>query len=121
MRLTADAREGFAHLPDVIMQPGLELGWRRRPHNVRSWRVGALVALVLALLAASDLPVVHDHEAPGLYNEECPLARLATTSPQVSASPSPGLFLPARAPEAVPPAPRAVLAPFSPAPFDPRA
>src|SRR5262245_51316112 len=104
-------------MPDLIMRPELQLGCRRRPAGVRCWRVGALVTLVLALLAASDLPVVHDHDAPGLYNEECPLARLATTSPRLSASLDPAPFLPARAPEAVAPAPRAVLAPFGPASF----
>jgi hypothetical protein len=45
-----------------------------------SWRmVGPALALVLALLA-TELPVVHAHDDGdvGLYNEECPLGRLAT-------------------------------------------
>jgi hypothetical protein len=47
---------------------------------LRSWRsVGPALALILALFA-TDLPVVHAHANghPGLYNEECPLGRLAT-------------------------------------------
>jgi hypothetical protein len=43
-----------------------------------------LVGLLLVLLALSDLPEVHNHDAPGLYNEECPLARLAASPPGVS-------------------------------------
>jgi hypothetical protein len=43
-----------------------------------------LVGLLLAVFVLSDLPEVHDHDAPGLYNEECPLARLAAPAPGVS-------------------------------------
>jgi hypothetical protein len=43
-----------------------------------------LIGLLLALLALSDLPEVHDHGASGLYNENCSLARLAAPPPGVS-------------------------------------
>ena len=93
----------------------------RRSFLDRNGRVGALVGLVLALFVVGDLPVVHDHGAPGLYNEECPLARLATTSPRASVSQDPDPFLFACTPDAVPTAPPVALAPFSPASFAPRA
>jgi hypothetical protein len=49
--------------------------------------VGALLCVLLAgVLLAVDLPVVHDHEEDGLYNQDCPLARLAAG---VSRAPSP--------------------------------
>jgi hypothetical protein len=56
-------------------------------------RAALLGFLVLAVLG-TDLPDVHVHsaETPGLYNEECPLARLAV----------PGWSLPALAREALP-------------------
>jgi hypothetical protein len=60
----------------------------------RDWRLGALVSL-LVLLVVADLPVVHDHDEPGVYNEECPLGRLATCPPGASAPdtmPAPGLL-----------------------------
>ena len=103
------------------MRPRLQLGCRRRSPWVRDRRAGALVGLILALLVVGDLPVVHDHAAPGLYNEECPLARLATTSPRASVSQDPDPFPLAYTPEAVPTAPPVVLAPFSAASFAPRA
>jgi len=103
---------------DVIIRPKLQLDCRRRAPCVRA---AALVGLILALLVVGDLPVVHDHGAPGLYNEECPLARLATTSPRASVSQDPDLFLFACTPDAVLAAPPVVLAPFSPASFAPRA
>jgi hypothetical protein len=105
----------------VIMRPRLQLGCRRRSFWRRNGRAGALVGLVLALLVVGDLPVVHDHDAPGLYNEECPLARLAITSPRASVSQDPDPFLFACTPDAVLAAPRVILAPFSPASFAPRA
>jgi hypothetical protein len=103
------------------MRPRLQLGCRRRSPWVQDRRAGALVGLILALLVVGDLPVVHDHGAPGLYNEECPLARLDTTSPRTSVSQDPDPFPLACTPEAVPTAPPVVLAPFSPASFAPRA
>jgi hypothetical protein len=38
-----------------------------------------LLGLLLVVLLGAEIPEVHDHDAstPGLYNEECPLARLA--------------------------------------------
>jgi hypothetical protein len=106
---------------DVIMRPSLQLDCRRRSPWVRNGRAAALVGLILALLVVGDLPAVHDHGGPGLYNEECPLARLATTSPRASVSRDPDLFLFACTPDAVLAAPRVILAPFSPASFAPRA
>src|SRR5262249_43511334 len=97
---------------------------RCRPGEMNSQArrtVGAMLGLVLALLVVGDLPVVHDHAASGLYNDECPLARLATASPRVSTSTDPGPFFLACAPEAVPAGPHAILAPFSLTSFDPRA
>jgi hypothetical protein len=96
--------------------------WRRKCLPcARDWRVTALVGLGLILLVVGDLPVVHDHDEPGVYNEECPLTRLATTGPRVSLSSAPDLSLLVCAPETVPIAARVVLAPFSPPSFDPRA
>ncbi len=39
----------------------------------------AFLGLLLVVLTGAEIPEVHDHDAgiPGLYNEECPLARLA--------------------------------------------
>jgi hypothetical protein len=57
-------------------------------------RVGALLGLLLAgILLAVDLPVVHDHDEPGLYNEVCALDRLAAGAPGApapDATPAPG-------------------------------
>jgi hypothetical protein len=84
---------------------------------------GALLALLLLALLGADLPDVHTHDGstPGVYNEECPLARLAL----------PAWALPATAPEnlAQPgpvPDPAVTVALFAPAPplraaFAPRA
>jgi hypothetical protein len=103
-----------------VSTPGPQLARSRRP-RIPVWRAGALVGLILGLLIVGDLPIVHDHGTPGLYNEECPLARLATASPRASVSPDLDQAMLVRTPEAVPAAPRAVRAPFSPASFDPRA
>jgi hypothetical protein len=48
----------------------------------RDWRLGAPLGLLL-LVVVADLPVVHGHDEPGLYNEECPLARLGTCTPRI--------------------------------------
>jgi hypothetical protein len=93
---------------------------RNRPGRP-AWGVGLLVGLVLALLVVDDLPVVHDHDQPGVYNEECPLARLATGGPRATLAPNPELILLLRAPEAVSVAPPAIRASVSLASFDPRA
>src|SRR5262245_13066811 len=76
-----------------------------------SWRTtGPVLALVLALLA-TGVPVVHAHRDPdlGLYNEECPLGRLATPPsaalPDTSPAPStlgPAPDLPSTSPTPAP-------------------
>jgi hypothetical protein len=57
-------------------------------------RVGALLAVLLAgILLVVDLPLVHDHDEPGLYNEACALDRLAAGvrgAPAPEATPGPG-------------------------------
>ena len=83
--------------------------------------MGALVGLALVLLLLGDLPVVHDHARPGLYNEECPLALLAAGGPRASRSSSPNPMVLLRALEALPVAPHAAPAQVSPPSFDPRA
>jgi hypothetical protein len=93
---------------------------RNRP-GLPAWWVGVLAGLVLALLVVDDLPIVHDHDQPGVYNEECPLARLAAGGPRAALARSPDLILLLRVPEALPAIPQPVLAPFSLASFDPRA
>jgi hypothetical protein len=62
-------------------------------NSVAMRRTAFLGFLVLAVIG-TDLPEVHVHsaETPGLYNEECPLARLAV----------PGWSLPALARETLP-------------------
>ena len=54
----------------------------------------ALLALLALAVIGAEIPDVHAHdgETPGLYNEECPLARLAV----------PGWGLPALAPDTLP-------------------
>lgn len=100
---------------------------RVRPgrHGAPRWlsarHVGALVGLALVPLLLGDLPVVHDHATPGLYNEECPLARLATLRPRACLSSRPDPMVLLRAPEALPVAPHAAPTRVSPLSFDPRA
>ena len=93
----------------------------RNGSRVPAWWAGLLAGLVLAVLVVDELPVVHDHDRPGIYNEECPLARLAAGGPRAALSPSPDPILLFCAPEAVPVAPPAVRAPVRLASFDPRA
>jgi hypothetical protein len=59
----------------------LQVYCRRLVPWARDWRLGVLVGLLL-LLVVGDLPVVHGHDESGLYNEECPLARLGTCTPR---------------------------------------
>jgi hypothetical protein len=80
-----------------------------------------LVGFFLALLIAGDLPVVHGHDAPGLYDENCPLARLGAGGPRASLALRPDLNSPARAPESAPVVTRGLLSVGTPASFDPRA
>jgi hypothetical protein len=39
------------------------------------------LAILLVAVAGADVPAVHTHDAPtaGLYNDECPLTRLAVS------------------------------------------
>jgi hypothetical protein len=103
------------------MRPGLWLGCRRFSPRVCNWWAGTLGGFILALFIAGDLPVVHDHDAPGVYDQDCPLARLGTVGPRASLASGPDLSPPARAPEAGPVVLRALLSVVSPASFDPRA
>lgn len=105
----------------VIMLPDLHLDCRRSSPRVRNWRAGTVVGFILALLIVGDLPVVHDHDAPGLYDEDCPLARLGAVGPRASLASGPDLSPPACAPEAGSVVPRALPSVVSPASFDPRA
>jgi hypothetical protein len=44
----------------------------------RSWVGAVLWGLLAAAVLAVDVPVLHHHDGDGLYNQDCPLARLAT-------------------------------------------
>ncbi len=92
----------------------------RASHDRPAWRVAALLAIVLGLLVLGDLPVVHDHHASGVYNEECLLARLASGGARASLSGTAETPRPARAPEIVLAAPPTVLGRIVAAPFDSR-
>jgi hypothetical protein len=50
----------------------------------------AFLALLALVLLGAEIPEVHDHAGatPGLYNEDCPLGRLATPSWGVAAEAS---------------------------------
>jgi len=80
-----------------------------------------LLGVLLAVVVLGDLPVVHAHDAPGLYDEDCPLERLAGAPPQVSLPQTPLLPLPGLAPEAVPTRPLAATGGALFAAFDSRA
>jgi hypothetical protein len=58
--------------------------WQSLPHRWSARGAIVLVGLLLAVLAVVDVPVEHDHDAPGLYDLECPLARLAVATPRLS-------------------------------------
>jgi hypothetical protein len=105
---------------DVIMRAAVQVACRKHTPRLPSWGAGALVALALLLLVG-DLPVVHGHDKPGLYNEECPLARLAAGGPRAALASSPDPMVLLRAPETLPVTPRAVPPQVSPASFQPRA
>jgi hypothetical protein len=76
-----------------------------KPPADRPWFVRATLLGVLALVVlGAELPEIHEHggSTPGLYNEDCPLARLAVPSwgmpalapptlPQPEVLPDPGL------------------------------
>ena len=106
----------------MIKRARAAYGRHGAPSRLSARHVGAPIGLAMVLLLLlGDLPVVHDHGKPGLYNEECPLARLAAGGPRASLSSSPDPMVLLRAPEALPTAPRAVPTQVSPASFDPRA
>jgi hypothetical protein len=80
------------------------------------WRATIFpLVLVLALLA-TDVPVVHAHRGPdlGLYNEECPLGRLATrtTAALPNASPATSTLGPAPDLPSTSPAPAPAVRPL---------
>jgi hypothetical protein len=80
------------------------------------------IVVALAVFAV-DLPVVHDHETgnPGIFDEDCPLERLAAGTGSGVASPRPDLQRPTAAIDAPAPA-RTPALPARPAlPVDARA
>jgi hypothetical protein len=90
----------------------------RRRHP---WWAGGFVGLVLALCVAGGVPTLHDHDAPGLYDEECPLLCLAIARPGVPLPPVPAVVPLAPAPDPVPLVLVRGLTDVSRASFDPRA
>jgi hypothetical protein len=46
-----------------------------------TWWAGGLFGLFLVLFVAGGVPTVHGHDAPGLYDEDCPLLCLAVARP----------------------------------------
>jgi hypothetical protein len=90
-----------------------------RPSPVRA----ALLLLVALVLLGTDIPEIHDHHAgiPGLYNEECPLARLAVPSWVLPALAPPILLQPEALSDPGPPRTVASLSAAGGCPFAPRA
>jgi hypothetical protein len=86
-----------------------------KPSADRPWVVRAALLGVLALVVlGAELPEIHDHDTgtPGLYSEDCLLARLAVPSwglpalapptvPQPEALPDPGPPLASASPSAM--------------------
>jgi hypothetical protein len=85
------------------------------------WCRGLLLAVVLTLLVASDLPVVHAHDAPGFYDEDCPLERLASVTRFVPLPSAPDVPHPAPAVDSVPTGVLSAAARVPCASFEPRA
>jgi hypothetical protein len=78
----------------------------------RPWLVrAALLGVLAVVLLGAELPEIHEHAAgtPGLYNEDCPLARLALPSWGLPALAPPDLPEPDPLPD--PGSPRAVASP----------
>jgi hypothetical protein len=78
---------------------------------------------LLVFVVATEVPVLHAHDAEGaaLYNEECPLTRLATAPPGTTPAPAVQVSAPESVPAAFrPPRPIAPAGPAAPA-FAPRA
>jgi hypothetical protein len=92
----------------------IRAGWPRR------W-AGGLVAALLITVFLGDLPEVHGHDAPGFYDEDCPLARLAAAGPRVPLPQPPDVLLPAPAVHPVPAPPVVAVAAVPRVSFDPRA
>ena len=86
-----------------------------------SWWAGGFVGLVLALFVAGGVPTVHDHDAPGLYDEECPLLCLAIARPGVPLPSVPAMAPLVSAPDPIPPVLVLGLTHVSRALSDPRA
>ena len=60
----------------------------RKSGGLRRTSVGGILfVVVLAVVIPSDLPVIHVHDAPGFYDEDCPLERLAAAKPPVPPPP----------------------------------
>ena len=83
----------------------------------------ALLGLLAIVLLAAEIPEVHDHAGttPGLYNEDCPLGRLATLSWALAAEASDPLPQPDPACEPAPPPIPAEPCAAAPPAFAPRA
>ncbi len=64
--------------------PDLRMSRNSGPPRLSVSLWGMLLGVVLAVVVLSDLSVVHAHDAPGLYDEQCPLERLAAGAPYVS-------------------------------------
>ena len=90
----------------------------RRRH---AWWAGRLFGLLLALLVSGSVPTVHGHDAPGLYDEECPLVLLAVMKPGIPFPSMPAIAPLTRAPDLVPPVLALGFTDVSLASFDPRA
>jgi hypothetical protein len=84
-----------------------------KPPADRPWLRAALLGVLALVVLGADLPEIHEHGAntPGLYNQDCPLARLAVpnwglpalappTVPQPEALPNPGPPLASASPSA---------------------
>jgi hypothetical protein len=90
----------------------------RRRHP---WWASGFVGLVFVLCVAGGVPTVHDHDTPGLYNEDCPLLCLAVTRPGVTLPSVPAMAPLTPAPDLVPPVRALGFTDVSLASFDPRA
>ena len=110
---------------DILHGTGLECSSVAMKHPAdRPWLVrAALLALLALVVFSTEIPEIHNHDAgtPGLYSEDCPLARLAIPSWGLPALARPILFRPEAFPDPGPP--RADTSPSEAArcPFAPRA
>jgi hypothetical protein len=104
-------------VPTAVRAGVLQHDGRRSPAH----RLGVLLGFVLAVVVVGDLPVVHAHQAPGVYDEDCPLERLAAAAPPVPLSSAPAVPQPARALESVPTGVVTATARLPFASFEPRA